>query len=204
MLALCSNGLTSEAILSALRPQIAPGQTAALVVTADNVYRERNYHVPRCLDELTGLGLTVDVRDIDTDPCAELERFDVVEFIGGNPFYLLSALRRVKAGAVLRHLAERKLLIGWSAAAFAFGPTLELVNAYSPEMNEVGLKDLTALGLTEVQVLPHYERFLTRFDRFEETCAAYEAARGVRVVRLNDGDAVLVEGSRVDIVRSRS
>ena len=40
------------------------------------------------------------------------------------------------------------------AAAFALGPTLELVNRYSPEMNFLGLTDLHGLSLTEVQVLP--------------------------------------------------
>ena len=192
MLALCSNGLTSEAILSALRPRIAPGQTAALVVTADNVYRERNYHVPRCLDELAGLGLTVDVRDIDTDPCAELERFDVVEFIGGNPFYLMQSIRRNDAGSVLRRLAKEKILIGRSASAFAFGPTLELVNMYSPEMNTVGLTDLRGLALTDLEVLPHYDRYADMFDRFEERCCEYEEAHDTCVIRLNDGEGIIL------------
>jgi len=93
------------------------------------------------------------------------------------------------------------VLIGWSAAAFVFGPSLSLVNKFSPEMNIMGLSDLTAIGLTDVEVLPHYDRFLSRFDHYEETCAKYEADTGVAVVRLNDGDAVLIRGTEKEIIR---
>ena len=78
------------------------------------------------------------------------------------------------------------------AAAFVFGPTLELVNRYSPEMNFLGLTDLRGRSLTEVQVLPHYSRFLSRFDGFEETCRAYEEEHRVRVIGLNDGDGIIL------------
>jgi len=32
-------------------------------------------------------------------------------------------------------MAREKVLIGWSAGALVMGPSLELVNGYSPEMN---------------------------------------------------------------------
>ncbi|MBR4080972.1 MAG: Type 1 glutamine amidotransferase-like domain-containing protein [Clostridia bacterium] len=202
MLILCSNGLSSQTLRDALRLRLDGCCSAALVVTADSEYKERNYHVPRCTAELETLGLTVTLFDIDTQAPAALLSFDVVEFIGGNPFDLLDAIRRTNAAPVLRQLAEEKVLIGWSAAAFVFGPTLALVNRYSPEMNTVGLTDLAALALTQTEVLPHYSRFLQRFDRFEETCRAYEQERGVQVIRLNDGDGVLLEGSRVILCRN--
>lgn len=193
MLVLCSNGLSSDALLTALRRATAACRTAAVVVTADNEYKARNYHVPRCRDELAALGLEVTLFDLDDQRAASLLDYDVVEFIGGNPYYLLQAIRRSGALPVLQELAASRILIGWSAAAFVFGPTLALVDRYSPGMNFVGLTDLTALALTDVEVLPHYSRFLTRFDRFEETCRAYERERGVEVIRLNDGDGVIIQ-----------
>lgn len=201
MLILCSNGLTSNAIIAALRPYTDGLKTAALVVTADHVYKENNYHVPRGIEELKGLGLAVDVLDIDRTPCKALEQYDVVEFIGGNPYYLLTSIREHHAEPILRRIADSKLLIGWSAAAFVFGPSLALVNEYTPEMNLVELKDLSALKLTDIEVLPHYDRFLSRFEHFEETCAKHEADTGVAVVRLNDGDAVLIRGTEKEIIR---
>lgn len=192
MLVLCSNGLTSEKLISAIRPYTQGYKTAALVVTADNIYKEKNYRVGRCVAELELLGLSVDISDIDKSPAETLLAYDVVSFIGGNPYYLLKSIREHNAESILKYLAENKILIGWSAAAFVFGPTLALVDLYTPEMNTFGLKDLTGLQLTTVEVLPHYSKFLSRFDGFEDTCAKYEKEHLVQVIRLNDGDAVFI------------
>ena len=131
--------------------------------------------------------------DLDKQPAELLLKYDVVEFIGGNPYYLLNSIRENNAAEILWELAAKKILIGWSAAAFVFGPTLELVNCYSPEMNFLGLTDLRGLSLTEVQVLPHYSKFLSRFDKFEETCCAYEKEKKDQVIRLNDGEGVFID-----------
>lgn len=203
MLVLCSNGLSSEALIAEMQKHTGAARTAALVVTADNEYKEKNYHVPRCREELERLGLSVDIADIDVQPPAELLRYDVVEFIGGNPFYLMDAIRKSEAESVLRQLAGQRLLIGWSAAALVFGPTLALAQLYTPEMNTVGLSDLLALALTQTEVLPHYGKFLRRFERFEERCAAYEKAHSTAVVRLDDGDGLFVSREGQWLVRGR-
>ncbi|MBR1584396.1 MAG: hypothetical protein IJ662_02520 [Clostridia bacterium] len=53
-------------------------------------------------------------------------------------------------------------------------------------------------------MLPHYSRYLQRFDRFEETCAAYEAWHHVQVIRLNDGDGVILHQGQKTIVRCKA
>lgn len=202
MLVLCSNGLSSDALREAVGARVQGAKRAALVVTADNVYKKENYHVPRGVRELETLGLEVELFDLDEQPAQELLRFDAVEFIGGNPFYLMASIRRHGAQEALGQIARRGVLIGWSAAAFVFGPSLELVNCYSPEMNEVGLTDLRALALADVEVLPHYSRMRKRFERFEERCQAYEAEKGIRVLRLEDGDGVLLDGDERVVCRA--
>lgn len=193
MIVLCSNGLSSEKILSHIRSKIENCKTAALVVTADNEYKENNYHVPRVISELESLNLCVDIFDLDNQKAELLLNYDVVEFIGGNPYYLLHSIRRSNAKEILQEIAVNNILIGWSAAAFVFGPTLELVNRYSPEMNFLGLDNLNGLSLTNVQVLPHYNKFLTRFEQFEEKCSAYEKEKNVNVILINDGDGVFID-----------
>lgn len=197
MLVLCSNGLSSNKLLSFVKERVVDCKTAALVVTADNEYKEKNYHVQRCIKELESLNLMVDTFDLDKQSPELLLNYDVLEFIGGNPFYLLHAIRQSNATDILKDFAEKKILIGWSAAAFVFSPTLALVNGYSPEMNFVGLTDLNALALTKVEVLPHYNKFITRFEQFEEKCSAYEKEHNTIVIRLNDGDGVIVDGEEV-------
>ena len=93
MIALLSNGITSEALRNALSKYIAPLSSAAVVVTADNEYKNRNYHVPRVIEELKYYGLSVDTFDLDIQDACKLIKYDVVEFIGGNPYYLLNSIR---------------------------------------------------------------------------------------------------------------
>ncbi len=202
MIVLCSNGLSSQALMEKMKEHMAGRNTAVIVVTADNEYREKNYHIPRCKEELAQLGLNVHIMDIDVESPEHLLHNDVIEFIGGNPFYLIDAIRRTRAEGILRTIAKEKILIGWSAAAFVFGPSLALVNEYSPEMNNVGIKDLSGLQLTNAEVLPHYSRFVRRFDHFEERCAEYEKEYHTNVIRLNDGDGLLIEGKNQLLVRA--
>ena len=97
---------------------------AAVVVTADNEYKEQNYHVPRVINELKEYGLRVDIFDLDKQNATELLKYDVVEFIGGNPYYLLNSIRVHKASSVIKQLAEEKLLLGYSAGAMVFTPSI--------------------------------------------------------------------------------
>jgi len=202
MLILCSDGLSSQALISRVRASINGCSKAALVVTADNLYKEKNYHVPRCIRELQSIGLSVDIVDIDTESAEVLNQYDVVEFIGGNPYYLLHAIHRTNCAATLKDIAQNKILIGWSAAAFVFGPTLALADRYTPQMNELGLTDLTGLSLTSQHILPHYSKFLTKFDCFEEICREYEAEHQVNVIRLNDGDGLIVSNNTAELCKA--
>lgn len=201
MLVLCSNGLSGQNIIKEMGKKLKNEKTAALVVTADHEYKEKNYHVERVAGELESLNLGVSIVDLDKFPAEELLRYDVVEFIGGNPFYLLNSIRKNNASEILKTIADTKVLIGWSAAVFVFGPTLELVNMYSPEMNFLGLTDLRGINLTKVEVLPHYNKFLDRFECFEEKCKAYERKHNVNVIRLNDGEGLFIEDNIISICR---
>ncbi len=197
MLVLCSNGLSGEKLLKCVGDRVKQSKTAALVVTADNEYKEKNYHVERCTKELESIGLEVTIFDLDKQQAESLLSADVVEFIGGNPFYLLNSIRKHRTEEILRKIATEKVLIGWSAAAFVFGPTLELVNLYSPEMNFLGLTDLQGLSLTEIEVLPHYSKMQSRFEKFEEICCMYEEKQKKKVFRINDGEGIVIDGEEV-------
>ena len=65
MLILCSNGLSSDLLLTHLSSKMTDCKNAVLVVTADNEYKENNYHVARCISELESLNLKVDIFDLD-------------------------------------------------------------------------------------------------------------------------------------------
>ncbi|MBE6807717.1 MAG: hypothetical protein E7527_06925 [Ruminococcaceae bacterium] len=200
MIALTSNGLSSACLMTEMSKHIKKGK-AALVVTADNVYKEKNYHVERLTNELQLMGLQVDCFDFDHQTPAELAEYDAVEIIGGNPYYLLHSIRENGYAPCLAEFAEDKILIGCSAGALVLTPTLNLIDLYSQEMNIVGLKDLTACHLTDIQLLPHYSKFLNHYDKFEEKCSQYEQENDCHVIRINDGEGIFVNGSEVTIVK---
>lgn len=194
MLILCSNGLSSENLRMEVRERMPRRcKTAALVVTPSNDWKKQDRSVPRCTEELEALGLQVALFDIDEQNPRELMQYDVVEFIGGNPFYLMQSIREHHVEDVLRQIAGEKVLIGWSASAFAFSPTLELVNMYSPEMNIVNLTDLRGLALTDIEVLPHCDSYAGYFDNFEARCSEYEDAHDTCVIRLKDGEGIIFD-----------
>jgi len=196
MLVLTSNGLSSVPLLDEVRCYIKAGR-AALVVTADPEYKEKNYHVERLANELRLLGLRVDCFDFDRQSPEELLTYDVVELMGGNPYYLLHSIRKNHFFNVLAFFAQSRCIIGCSAGALVLTPTIELIDCYSPEMNTVGLENLSACHFTNVQILPHYNRFLSRYHDFEEKCLRYEQSRCCRVIRLDDGEGVVIRKSSV-------
>ena len=51
----------------------------------------------------------------------------MVEFIGGNPYYLL---RECRAEETLKALARERCLIAWSAGALVMGPTIGIIDVF--------------------------------------------------------------------------
>lgn len=200
MIVLTSNGLSSDRLMAEMKKHISTGK-AALVVTADNVYKEKNYHVERLTQELRTLGLSVDCFDFDTQSPADLMNYDAMEMIGGNPYYLLDSIRKNGYSEVLADFAKSKVIIGCSAGSLVLTPSLDLIDLYSPEMNIVDLQDLSACHLTDVRLLPHYSKFLKHYDQFEEKCLRYEQENKCRVIRLNDGEGIFIDGFDVTVVR---
>ncbi len=204
MILLCSNGLTSYDLLQEAKKYVGAVKKAALVVTADPEFKEANYYVPRSLKELEFLGLQADIFDFDVQSAQQLLQYGVVVLMGGNPYYLLHSIREHHGEEALRRVAERGLLVGWSAGALVLGPTLALIDRYTPELNFVGLTDLTALSLTQTQILPHYSKYLQKYQSFEEICRGYEEKNRCSVIRLNDGEGVAVgQDGEARLIRSK-
>jgi len=199
MIVLTSNGLSREKLLDEMKNVSLSGK-AALVVTADNEYKEKNYHVERLTSELQSLGFEVECFDFDTQSPKELASFDVVELIGGNPYYLLNSILINGFIDILRDFADNKCIIGCSAGAVVLTPSIKLIDLFTPEMNIVNLNDLSACNFTDIQIFPHYSKFVKRFEGLEERISNYENVNQCKVIRLNDGEAIIVNNDSVNLV----
>jgi len=201
MLVLTSNGLSSQSVKDKLAHSLSGCKEAVIVTTASVGYKENDWNIPRLKEELFSLGLGIDFFDFDTDDPALLLKCDVVELIGGNPFYLLNSMKKSHCGSILKKLVQTKVLIGISAGAIVLQNNINLIAGYSPEMNEnINLSDLSGFSLTDIEILPHYSRFLDRFENFEEIASQYEKKENRKVIRLDDGQAVFIKNGHCDII----
>ena len=180
-------------MMNRIKPLFIGLSKAVIVTTASVGYKENDWHIPRLKDELNSLGLTVNYFDFDLDIPSKLLQYDVVEIMGGNPFYLLKSMKKSNCKKILSELSNSKILIGISAGSVVLQKNIDLIAQYSPEMNqEVSLSDFTGFHLTDIEILPHYSRFISRFERFEERTVEYEEREKHKIVRLNDGQGILI------------
>jgi dipeptidase E len=193
MIILTSNGLSSDSLIEKMQEYCKALSNAVIITTASVGYKEKDWHIPRLTNELKLLGLVVDYFDFDYQNPELLLSYDVIELNGGNPFYLLRSIKNSSCKSILKKLVNDKIVIGISAGSIVMQNSIELIARYSPEMNkEVNLLDLTGLGLSNIEVLPHYDRFINRFERFEQQTREYEIANKCEVIRINDGQGVIV------------
>jgi len=193
MLFLTSNGLSSNRLIERLKEECKALSNAVIITTASVGYKEKDRHIPRLTEELNLLGLTVDYFDFDVQVPELLLKYDVIVINGGNPFYLLNSMRNSNCQQVLEKLVLNKIVIGISAGSIVMQKNINLIAQYSPEMNDgIDLIDLKGFAFTDVEILPHYSRFLEKFERFEERAKAHEIKNNCQVIRINDGEGVLV------------
>lgn len=197
MIILTSNGLSSDKLIAEARKYVPNGGKAVIITTASLGYKEKDWHIPRLTGELQSLGLSVDTFDFDTQEPDLLESYNVVEILGGNPFHLLKHLQRNENRAIIKKIAEEKVLIGISAGTIVLQKDIKLVAQFNPEMNkEIGLTDLTGLGLTDLNILPHYQRFLSQYEDLEALVKQFEQANHCTVTQVNDGEAFIIHNGQ--------
>lgn len=202
MIILSSNGLSSLPLIEEAKKYITDGmKTAAIITTASVGYKEKDWNIPRLAGELEALGLAVECFDIEYQPAELLFDFDVILIGGGNPFYLLKQMNQNNCRPVFERLIKDKIVIGVSAGSVVMQKSINLIAQYSPEMNQdINLTNLSGLGLVDIEILPHYTRCLSRFERFEERAKEYELKNKCNVLRIDDGQGVFVGESYLYVV----
>ena len=197
MLFLTSNGLTSSALQDEFRNAIASvGKRCAIIPTAMEKEKDKDAWLEETKNKLSVYGLECEFFWLGQDDNQKLEDYDVVYICGGNVFYLMQVIKQCCAEDVLRKIARENVVVGVSAGSLIMQKDLELIRDLIPRMNKrVKLKDLTALDITNnIEHLPHKTRYIGIIDAFEKRVKTYERKVGHKVICLEDGQGIIIDG----------
>ena len=197
---LTSNGLSSPAIILTYKKLFNAGfKKAAIVVTADPDYREKNWKAVSTKDEFDKIGFCVDFFDIEYSSHDRLFEYDILFFIGGNPFYLINQIRKTHTDKTLHELLSMgKVISGLSAGSIVLGNTIILINEFDPQMNNnIGLSDFTGVGLTNINLCPHYSKYINKYENFDKRIALVEKAYNIKITCINDGEAIIIDDGKI-------
>ncbi|ENQ3080620.1 Type 1 glutamine amidotransferase-like domain-containing protein [Bacillus cereus] len=198
-LLLTSNGFFTEGTKKQFL-QLINGETCNLkvsIITMASPLKENNQYARTAKEDFIRMGFhTIDFIDIEYDDPEILRQFDVIYINGGNPFYLLRHMKKSGCDRILKSLANQNIIIvGVSAGAVILGPNINIVNYFTPQINTINLRDLSALGLTDTYIFPHYDRedlFANNAEKtIEDRIAAFETLNKCNVVRVSDNQSIL-------------
>lgn len=96
----------------------------------------------------------LDINNIQS--AGDSNRFDAIYICGGNVFFLMQKLKETGLDGKIVDLVNRgKIYVGASAGAIIAGPDVSIASPF--DENDVGLKDMIGLGLTDKVICPHYK-----------------------------------------------
>jgi dipeptidase E len=124
---------------------------------------------------------------------------DAIFLGGGNTFYFLKQIRERRLLAKFRSFVKRGgVLMGLSAGGILMTPNIMTASVPSMDSdeNEVGLKDLKALGLVPFEFSPHYHPSRS----VDRELLAYSRRLPHPVYACADGQGVIVKSGSVQFV----
>lgn len=159
------------------------------IVTTAAEEKENNKYSQLAKEQFIEMGfLHIDFVDFETEPTKDFSKYDIVYVCGGNTFKLLKFAREANFKASIENLLKRNgVYIGVSAGSIIVGPSIKMAGEVASDKNDIGLKDLTGFGITNLIILPHYS-----FEIEEET-KSFETKYSVKVERVSNSQAVLLQ-----------
>ncbi|WP_281255105.1 Type 1 glutamine amidotransferase-like domain-containing protein [Paenibacillus herberti] len=173
-------------------------QLNVTIITTASPKKEGNKFVQKAKKDFNEMGFqNVDFTDLEFENPGRLTQKNIIYISGGNPFNLLYHTKKSGADEILKNLASQNVIIvGVSAGAILLGPHIKVVRFFTPQMNTLGIEDLSALNLTDKLIFPHYDREdLFKDDKsktIEDRIKEFEYLEKCEITRLNDDHSVSV------------
>ena len=197
ILLLTSTGLSGKAVSDKLKSIVSdPKNSSVAIITTVAEGKENNKYSQLAKKQLEEMGFVrIDFVDLERDPNKDFSFYGIIYVCGGNTFKLLKFAREADFKTSVENFLKRKgIYIGVSAGSIIVGPSIQITAEIKPDKNEVGLKDLTGFGITDLIIMPHYSL------EMEGGIVAFENKYGVKVERINNSQAILIENGQKTLI----
>ncbi len=129
----------------------------------------------------------------------EVMRSDAIHMAGGNTFYFLHHLRKMKLLPQLRAFAERGgVLTGLSAGAIMMTENIEMAAYpdFDRDENIVNIKNLSSLNLVDFLFFPHFRNS----SRYDSVFKAYTRKKQKMIYACPDGSGLVVRQNELRFI----
>lgn len=137
-----------------------PDNTKILLITTAAKPLENPEFTHKELERLKEKGFQIREYDIEDKGTEEIEiavnESDIIFVMGGEPFYLLKAIRASGFDEVIKKQSQQKVYVGASAGSYAACPSAEMGLWKNPERNTYGISDYKGMGLVDFLVFAHF------------------------------------------------
>ena len=168
--------------------------------TALNEVKDQEYlrYMEEYFDLMAASGIDFKQFDIKGKSAAEIREFfsdrNVIQVSGGNPFYLLKAIRETNFDLILKKLlADGLSYIGCSSGAYIMCPTIE-VGGWKLDRNRYGLTDDRALNYVPFLIKCHFQ------DKQREEVTARAKTLPYPLKILKDDQCFYIEDGQIRFV----
>lgn len=157
------------------------------------------FYLQKTIGELKNIGaVAIEVFALGDKPFVANKEYDVIYVCGGNTFVYLDRIRKTGLDKFIVDSVKsnKSIYVGVSAGSIVAGPDISIAGWGSEgDLNDIDLKDLSGLGLTNMVVYPHYhDELKSELDDFKKT---YD----YQIYELTDEQAVRLSYSDIGVLK---
>ncbi len=170
-----------------------------LVNTADKKDREWEYvkFIVEQLKKIDIISKNVSIFSLNRKIKKEdLKDIDIIYICGGNTFHYLNGIRKTGLGGEIKRLVKEGVgYFGVSAGSIVVGPSIDIASPF--DENDINLKNLTGLKLTNIIISPHFD------EKDKKIIKDFEKRNKCKVFRLTDNQALLIKDGKKKLIKGK-
>lgn len=198
---LTSTGFESDIIYRYFKSnflQKEPNDLSFLVISIQDNESDA-FYLEKTKSELKKIGVVnIEVFKLKEEKFIAKKEYDVIYVCGGNTFYYLDRIRKTGLDKFIIDSVRsgKSIYFGVSAGSIIAGPNIEIAGwGFESDENNINLKDLKGLGLTNISVFPHFK------ENLKQEVDDFKKKADYPVIALTDEEAVFVDDSQYQIIK---